>query len=304
MNEVERRLEILKAEAAIRELAQKMAEAGEYARQADMARNALEAAAKSIEELNFEFRGLMKSHDGALNEESKSMNQAMESLENCTRDLQNAQGRLGKNAEDLEFSLGKKGQEFSENMGKKLDNLSQGFDKVRDQFIARAENLESSVQRQNQEFHELVDAKLSNISQEINNVQEHLSEKADFLEASVAEGNKTHELVDAKLSHLSQEINTISNKFLFVMDQNEASNKKFFALQRTIEELSCRFQGFDNIIDCNSEEIKNLRIHVIESNGTLSSIKNGLEERRSGLVHRLRSAVQWSRFSQVRRSHG
>jgi chromosome segregation ATPase len=215
MNEEERRLEILKAEAAIRELAQRMTEAVVYTRQADMARSALEAADRSIDELNIEFHALIESHRGALEEESKSMKQARESLEICARDLQNAQERLER----------------------------------------KAENLDISIQRQNQE---------------------------------------THESLDAKLRNLSQDINTISNKLLFVMDQNEVSNKRILALQRIIEELSSKFQEFGNAADCTSEEIQELRALVFNSNEKLSSLEYDLDAKTSGIVHRLRSAIRWS----------
>ena len=219
------------------------------------------------------------------------MNQARQSLENCSRDLQNAQSKMEEKAEYLESSLGENSQEYFENIGKRIDNLSNEFNRERYQFLARAENLENSIQKQNQEVHEMLEAKLSNKFQQIKDFQDHLSEKADLLEACVADGNKNHEMLEAKLSHLSQEIITISNKLLFVMDQNEASSKKILALQGTIEELSCGFQGFASIIKGNSEDMQNLRTTVIESNGTLSSLKNHFEERRCGLVHRFRSAI-------------
>jgi predicted nucleic acid-binding Zn-ribbon protein len=222
MNEEERRLEILKAEAAIRELARRMAEAGEYTRQADMARSALEAADRSIDELNIEFHALIESHRGALEEESKTMNQALESLDICAKDLQKAQERFEKKAENLETSIEKKHQEFYEMMDAKLDNLSQDINETKDQFII------------------------------------------------------------------------VANKLLFVMDQNEALNKRMLALQRIIDELSCKFQGFGNVVDCNSEKIQELRVQVIDSNEKLSSLKYDLEAKTSGLVHRLRSAIRWS----------
>jgi predicted nucleic acid-binding Zn-ribbon protein len=215
MNEEERRLEILKAEAAIRELAGRMAKAGECTRHADMARSALEAAARSIDELSIEFHSSIESSKGALEEESKSMNQARESLDICAKDLQKSQEMLG----------------------------------------TKAANLEKSLEKKNQEFYEMIDAKLGN---------------------------------------LSQDINTISNKLLFVMDQNEALDKRILALQQIIEELSCKFHGFGNAIACNSEEIQELRTQVIDSNEKLSSLKYGLEAKTSGLVHRLRSAIRLS----------
>jgi chromosome segregation ATPase len=218
MNEEERRLEILKAEAAIRELAGRMAKAGECTRHADMARSALEAAARSIDELSIEFHSSIESSKGALEEESKSMNQARESLDICAKDLQKSQEMLG----------------------------------------TKAANLEKSLEKKNQEFYERI------------------------------------ELLDAKLGNLSQDINTISNRLLFVMDQNEALNKRILALQQIIEELSCKFHGFGNAIACNSEEIQELRTQIIDSNEKLSSLKYGLEAKTSGLGHRLRSAIRLS----------
>lgn len=255
MNEEERRLEILKAEAAIRELAGRMAEASECTKQADKARRALEGAAGSIDALSILFHASIESAAGKLDEERRSINQARESLDICAKDLQRAQEILVKEAENLEISLGKK----------------------------------------NQEFYELLDAKLGNLIQDINNVQEHLSEKADHLETSVIEANKeTHELLDAKLGNLSQDIDTISNKLLFVMDQNEALNRRILAMNQIIEKLSCEFKEFRNAVASNSEDLQELKTQVNDSNDKLSSLKYGLETKTIGLVNRLRSAIRRS----------
>ena len=73
MNEGERKIEILKAEAAIRDLAGRMAEASESTRQTDMARSSLEEAIKSIKELNFQFQSAIESQKREFGEERKSL---------------------------------------------------------------------------------------------------------------------------------------------------------------------------------------------------------------------------------------
>ena len=86
MNEEERRLEILKAEAAIRELASRMAQASESTRQADNARSVMEAAVRSMDEFNTEFQELTESWKKTFEEKSKSMDLALESLDyRCKR---------------------------------------------------------------------------------------------------------------------------------------------------------------------------------------------------------------------------
>ena len=72
-----------------------------------------------------------------------------------------------------------------------------------------------------------------------------------------------YELIDFKLGNLSQDINTFSTKLLFIMDQNEALDKRIQALQGTIDELSWKFQEFGNDMASNSEDVQELRTNVI-----------------------------------------
>ncbi len=87
MNEEDRKLEILKAEAAIRELAGRMAEACASTKQADKAAEMLGAAASSFMELNGQFRALIEDKKRAVDDECKSLDRANESLDICARDL-------------------------------------------------------------------------------------------------------------------------------------------------------------------------------------------------------------------------
>jgi predicted nucleic acid-binding Zn-ribbon protein len=212
MNEEERRLEILKAEEAIRELARKMAQANESTRQADNTRGVLEAAVRSMDEFNTRFLELTESWNKSFEEKSESMDQAKKSLDMGAKDLQQAHERLAKTAENLETSMEEKTKEF-------------------------------------------------------------------------------HELVDFKLGNLSQDINTLSTKLLFIMDQNEALDKRILALQGTIDGLSWKFQEFGNDMASNSEDVQELRTKVIDSNERLSSLEQTLEAKTSGLSHHLRSAL-------------
>ena len=212
MNEEDRRLEILKAEEAIRELAKKMAQASESTRQADNTRTVLETAVRSIDEFNTRFQELTESWKESFEEKSRSMDQAKESLDTGAKDLQQAHDRLEK----------------------------------------MAENLETSMEEKNKKF---------------------------------------YELIDFKLGSLSQDINTFSTKLLFIMDQNEALDKRIQALQGTIDELSWKFQDFGNDMASNSEDVHELRTKVIDSNERISSLEETLEAKTSGLSHRLRSAL-------------
>jgi phage-related minor tail protein len=293
MNEDEKRREILKAEAAIRELAARMAQASEYARQADVAKSMMESSARSIDELCIESRTLMESYRAAVREENESINQAMESFDICMKNLQEARERFEKRADYFETALEKKNQEFYRLLESKLDNQSRNIDEVKDQFMIRAEHLDISIHKQSQAIHELIDAEARNLSQDINKAQEHLSEKADHLEASVDEScRETFKLFDAKLGSLSQDINTISDKLSFVIEQNDALCKEILALQPILKELSTRFQGFGNALNCNSEEILELRTQVIDSNEKSSSARYGAGSKTSGIFHRLISAIR------------
>jgi chromosome segregation ATPase len=340
MNEDERRREILNAEAAIRELAGRMAQASGYASQADMARSALGAATRSIDELRIEFHDLMEYHRGIVKEESKSMNGARESLDTCSKDLKKAEESFEKRAKNLETFIEKKNQEFYELMDARLSNQSQDIDAIKYQCMTNAEHLENSVHSQSQMIYELVDAKLGNLLQDINTISDKLSfitaqtdaldkkilalqpiieeisskskgfesvidrNSGEILElkAQIIEfGEKLssleyglHEPVDAKLGNLLQDINTISDKLSHVTAQNNALDKKILALQPIIEDLSYTSRGFENAIDRNSGEILELRTQIIDSNEKLSPSGYGFEGKKSGLAHRLRSAIGWS----------
>jgi chromosome segregation ATPase len=115
---------------------------------------------------------------------------------------------------------------------------------------------------------------------------------AENLETSMEEKNKKfYELIDFKLGNLSQDINTFSTKLFFIMDQNEALDKRIQALQGTIDELSWKFQEFGNDMASNSEDVQGLRTFVIDSNERLSSLEQTLEAKTSRLSYRLRSAL-------------
>lgn len=188
MNEEERRLEILKAEAAIRELARRMAEAVEYTRQADMARSALEAADRSIDELNIEFHALIESHRGALEEESKSMNQARESLVICAKDLQEAQERLEKKAENLETSLGKKNQETQELLDARVSNLSQDINTISNKLLFVMD--QNEVLNKRMLALQRIIEELSSKFQEFGNAADCTSEEIQELRAQVFDSNE------------------------------------------------------------------------------------------------------------------
>ena len=102
MNEEERKLEILKAEAAIRELAGRMAEASASTKQADRAAEMMEAAASSLKELNGQFRALIEDEKRAVDEERKSLDRVHESLDICAKDLRESLGSLERKAEHFE----------------------------------------------------------------------------------------------------------------------------------------------------------------------------------------------------------
>ncbi len=212
MNEEERRMEILKAEAAISELAERMARACIVTTQAENAKNVLLDAVRSIDELSFKFQESFESGKRTFDEESKSLIQAQKSLDLGAKDFQKAQERLEKITEIFENRMEEKSREFNE-------------------------------------------------------------------------------LLEAKMGILSHEINTISNKILFIIDQNEASSNRIFALQQIIEELSWKFHEFGNDTAYNSDEVQELRNQVIDSNKRLSSLELALEMKSSGISHSLRSAI-------------
>jgi DNA repair exonuclease SbcCD ATPase subunit len=292
MNEDEKRREILKAEAAIRELAARMAQASEYARQADMAKCTLEAAARSIDELCNESRSLMESYREVVRAENKSINRALESFESCVKDLQKVCDGLENKAEDFETSVVEKNQEFYEIMDSKLDNQSQTINEIKDQLMIKAEHLDISIDKQSQTIHELIDAKASNLSKEINKAQDHLSEKANHLEASIdVRRQESFRLLDAKLDGLSQDFGTLSDRLEFVIEQNDVLDREIRALKPIIEEWSSRFRGFGNAMDCNSKE--NVPgTQIMDTTESLYSARYGAGSKTPGLIHRLRSAIK------------
>jgi len=206
MNEEERKHEILKAEAAICELAGRMAEASASTKQADKAAEMLDAAALSMKELNGQFKALMEEEKRAVDEERKSLDRAHESLDICIKDLQDSLESLERKAESFETTWEK----------------------------------------------------------------------------------KIHELLDARFKDLPQDIKTISNKLSFLIDQNEASNKRILALQLIVEELSHECRGSRSDIVESSLEIQELKSQVIDSQERLSSLE---QARVTGLSYRLRSAI-------------
>lgn len=252
MNEDQRKQEVLRAEAAIHELAQRMAEASERTEQADLARRTLESAVGSIEELSAELQTLMESDKRATAEKSESLNQVSELLVVGAKELQKAQ---------------------------------EGLDK-------RADHLETSISETSHELLGLLDARLCILSQDINETQKLMSAKADHLEKSLIQGSQEFQRsADAKLDNLLLNINTISNKLLFVMDQNEASNRRILALDKIISELSEKFQNPADSAINNSEDIEDLKTQVNDLNKQISTIGQASAAKKSHLSHRLRSAI-------------
>ena len=308
MNEEERRLEILKAEAAIRELAQRMAEAGERTKQADMARSTLESALRSIKELNLDLQAFLESEKQATKEKSESLKQASESLGLGAEEIQKAEKRLEEKADHLETSMNERSQELQESVSGKLSILSQDINAAQEQLSAKADHLETSI-NESQELQKSVDGKLSILSQDLNAAQEQLSAKADHLETSINESQELQKSVDGKLCNLSQDINTaqesvdsklnillqnigaISNKLLFIMDQNEASNKRILALERAIKDLSDKFPDLNNHMIGNNEEMQELKTQALDFNEPLSSTEQASVAKTSRLYSRLRSAI-------------
>lgn len=269
MNEEERRLEILKAEAAIRELAQRMAEAGERTKQADMARSTLESALRSIKELNLDLQAFLESEKQATKEKSESLKQASESLGLGAEEIQKAEKRLEEKADHLETSMDERSQELQESVSGKLSILSQDINAAQEQLSAKADHLETSI-NESQELQKSVDGKLCNLSQDINTAQES---------------------VDSKLNILLQNIGAISNKLLFIMDQNEASNKRILALERAIKDLSDKFPDLNNHMIGNNEEMQELKTQALDFNEPLSSTEQASVAKTSRLYSRLRSAI-------------
>ncbi len=291
MNEEERRLEIPKAEAAIRELAGRMAEAIECTNQADMARSALENAVNSMEALAAECRELLEFQKDSSQENSKALDRARESLETGAKDLRWAKERLEKQSEHIESSMEEKNQEFYELIDAKLDKIQVGIDNSQNQLTKREEHFESSVRKQNQEFRGY-DVRLGNLSLGMSKIHDQLSENKNNFEAFMDEKSQEyHELLDSKLGDLSQEIDAVSERLLFIIDQNEASVKRALALERTIEGLSEKLQEYENAVASNSEELQELETEMLDRDKRLASLEGALETKASGFSHRLRSAI-------------
>jgi chromosome segregation ATPase len=263
MNEEERRLEILKAETTIRELAGKMAKASEYANQAEMAKDASRECIQSLD-------------------------QARESLELGIRDLRMVQESLENGLNNIGVSLAESRNEFYEVMDTRFDKVSQDIKEMQVQLSLKADHFETTISKKNQENAKSLDSKLQDLTSDINKTQVQLSRRVDYLENSIAQSNQQIvELFDARLGNISQNIDTLSSKFLFVIDQNDASNKRYLAMQQTLVELSLKFLDFENDITNNLEEIRNLRTQMTQSKECVSNLEQSLETKSSELNRRL-----------------
>jgi predicted nucleic acid-binding Zn-ribbon protein len=200
MNEEERRLEILKAEVAIRELAGRMAEANECARQADMARNTLKAAVRSIDELNIEFHASIE-----------SQRRLRESLDICEKDLQKAQERLEKKTEDFQTAMGEKNQKFYESVDAKLGNLSRDINTISNKLLFLMDQNEASGKK-NLALQRIIE-ELSSKFERFGNDIACNSEEIQELRTQVIDHNEKlsslkHGL-DAKTSGLAQRLQSV-----------------------------------------------------------------------------------------------
>jgi archaellum component FlaC len=126
MNEEERKLEILKAEAAIRELAGRMAEASASTKQADRAAEMLDAAASSLKELNGKFCALME-------DEKRAMDEGRESLD-----------RLKRKAESFETTWEESMQEL---LDARFKDLPQDISIITNKLSFLIDQNEASVKR-------------------------------------------------------------------------------------------------------------------------------------------------------------
>ncbi len=162
MNEDKRREEILAAEAAIRELAHRMAEASDCTKQADMARSTLESAIRSLEERNAELRALIEFEKKAAEDERRSLSQVRESLDSNAKRL----------------------QETIESFNIKLYDLSCDINETQKQLFTRSDDLETFISEIDQKSRESVDAMLSNLSNNISRISGELLFVVDQNEAS------------------------------------------------------------------------------------------------------------------------
>ncbi len=144
LNEEERRLEILKAETAVRELAGRMAQAIECTKQTDKTRSELEAAVSSMNEMTIKCQTLLESQERLSHEESKTLDRARELLESEAKDLQFAQERLEKKVEHIGISLQAKNKQNYESIDVNLASLKSHIDNIQVQLIKRTEQLDSN----------------------------------------------------------------------------------------------------------------------------------------------------------------
>ncbi len=154
MDEEERKLEILKAETAIRELAGRMAQAIECAHQADKTRSDFEAAVNSMNEMTIECQALLESQERLSHEESKTLDRARELLESGAKDLQFAQERMEKKVEHNLASLKSEIDDFEVQLMKrtalldsKLSDLSQEIDIASERLLFIMDQSEASLKR-------------------------------------------------------------------------------------------------------------------------------------------------------------
>ncbi len=251
MIEAEKRIEVLKAEAAIRELAGRMAEAIECTNQANMARSVLENGANSLEMLAAECRKLLEFQKDSSRENNKALDQARESIEMGAKDFRWAKERLEKQSGHIEIFLEEKNQELYKMINAKLEEIHEGIDNSQDQLKKKEEHFDSSIRDQNQQFHGY----------------------------------------DTKLGDLSQEIDAVSERLLFIIDQNELLVKRTLSLERTIEGLSEKLQEYENTVAFNSEELQMIETEMLDRDKRLASLEGALETKASGFSHRLRSAI-------------
>lgn len=208
MNEGARRIEILKAEAAIRDLASRMAEAIECTRQTDMTRSTLETAIKSIDELNIEFQEEIKSQKRAFQEERESLNQARESLEIGVRAIQKAQERLEKKADHLENSMLERSQGLHELLDARLGNLSQDINTISNKLLFVMDQNETSGKKI-LALQQIIE-ELSWNFQEFGNDTANKSEEIQELRTQVIDSNERlssfEQALEAKTSSLSHRL--------------------------------------------------------------------------------------------------
>jgi chromosome segregation ATPase len=288
MNEEKKREDILAAETAIRELAQRMAEASICTKQADMARNTLESTIRSLEEVNVELRALIESEKKAAETERISFDQACESLDANVKKLQKSQESLEKEADHLGASLGERTQELQRMIESKL---LQEIEDALERFAKRIAQFEVALEVQGQNLRKSMDTRAYDLSGEVNEIHEELSAKSKHLETFICETNQeSRESADNKLNDLLKNMDAISNKLLFVMDQNEASTRRVQAVEQSIKGLSVGLQDIGNRIQSNSEEREELKMGIAQFNERLLSLEQVTVAKTSGISNRLRSA--------------